>query len=184
MAALRTDRLLLRQWRESDCEQFATMNSDPVVMEHFPGLMDEQDSERWAQEIRAQIAQRGWGLWAVELHAGPPFAGFVGLNVPRFMPDAVEVGWRLITEVWGHGYATEAAGAAVRYGFEELHLQEIISFTTPANLRSRRVMERLGMTHDPADDFDHPFVDPGPIKRHVLYRLTRERWSKPPAPAQ
>jgi RimJ/RimL family protein N-acetyltransferase len=178
VAELRTDRLLLRQWRESDYKQFATMNRDPVVMEHFPGLMEEQDSERMAHEMGTQIAGRGWGLWAVELHGGPAFAGFVGLNVPRFMPDEVEVGWRLIAEVWGRGYATEAAGAAVRFGFEDLRLREIISFTTPSNLRSRRVMERLGMTHDPADDFDHPFVAPGPIKRHVLYRLSRERWEQ------
>ena len=178
MAELRTERLLLRQWRESDFKPFAAMNRDPVVMEHFPALMDEEDSERWADEIRGQIAQRGWGLWAVELPGGPSFAGFVGLNVPRFMPDAVEVGWRLTEEVWGCGYATEAAGAAVGFGFEELGLLEIVSFTVPANLRSWRVMERLGMTHDPADDFDHPFVDPGPIKRHVLYRLTRERWEQ------
>jgi RimJ/RimL family protein N-acetyltransferase len=167
---LRTERLLLRQWRDDDLEPFAELNADPVVMEHFPGVMSRAASDAFAQFNRERIAQRGWGLWAVE--ADGQFIGFVGLNEPNFMPG-VEVGWRLHHAAWGHGYATEAARAAIAHGFDELDLAEIVSFTATTNVRSQRVMQRLGMTHDPADDFDHPRVEDPRLRRHVLYRLGR-----------
>jgi RimJ/RimL family protein N-acetyltransferase len=165
---LRTERLVLRQWREDDREPFAALNADPVVMEHFPSTMSHEASDAFVDFNIATIADRGWGLWAVE--ANGEFIGFVGLNEPNFMPG-VEVGWRLARDAWGHGYATEAAQAALAYARDELGLAEVISFTATTNLRSRRVMERIGMKHDPKDDFDHPRVDDLRLRRHVLYRL-------------
>ncbi len=167
-----TERLLLRQWRDEDKEPFAALNADPVVMEHFPGLMSREASDAFAELNRTRIAERGWGLWAVE--AGDEFIGFVGLNEPDFMPG-VEIGWRLARDAWGHGYATEAGRAVVAYAFDELGLAELVSFTSTTNLRSQRVMQKLGMTHDPADDFDHPRVDDPRLRRHVLYRLAFAR---------
>jgi RimJ/RimL family protein N-acetyltransferase len=157
------------------------MNADPRVMEHFPGTMTRAASDAFADMIEAHFARHGFGLWAVEAPGQVEFAGFVGLAVPRFeahFTPAVEVGWRLAAEWWGRGYATEAARAAVRFGFIEAGLSEIVSFTAPANEPSRAVMRRIGMTHDPAEDFDHPALPPGHrLRRHVLYRLTRERWA-------
>jgi RimJ/RimL family protein N-acetyltransferase len=172
---LRTPRLLLRQWRETDFEPFAALNADPEVMRHFPAPLTRAQSDAFASRARAHIAVLGWGLWAVELDAAP-FIGFVGLSEARFeahFTPAVEVGWRLAREHWGKGYATEAGRAALAFGFDELGLPEIVSFTTVANDRSRRVMERLGLTRDPADDFHHPRGGP-----HVLYRLSRATWNE------
>ena len=187
MSELTTRRLLLRQWRDSDLAPFAALNADPEVMRHFPAPLSAADSDASAGLFRARIAQEGWGLWAVEVIGEAPFIGFVGLNQPRFeahFTPAIEVGWRLDRTHWGHGYATEAAEAALAFGFEQLGLDEIVSFTTTGNDRSRRVMERLGMTHDPADDFDHPALPEWPQRRHVLYRLSRERWRRPGDAAQ
>ena len=170
MTELRTERLVLRQWREEDREPFAALNADPVVMEHFPSTMTREASDAFVDFNIATIAERGWGLWAVE--ANGAFIGFVGLNEPRFRPG-VEIGWRLRRTAWGHGYATEAALAVLDYAFDELGLDEVISFTTVENQRSRRVMERIGMTHDTADDFDHPNVTNERIRPHVLYRVAR-----------
>jgi RimJ/RimL family protein N-acetyltransferase len=173
---LRTERLVLRQWREDDLDPFAALNADPEVMRYFPAPLTRQQSDALAERARAGISERGWGWWAVEVEGGEPFVGFVGLSVPRFeahFTPAVEVGWRLARPAWGRGYATEGARAAVTYGFDELRLDQIVSFTTVANERSRRVMERLEMTHDAADDFAHPLVSPGPLQRHVLYRIGR-----------
>jgi ribosomal-protein-alanine N-acetyltransferase len=167
---LRTDRLVLRPWREEDRAPFAALNADPVVMEHFPSTMTREASDAFVDFNMATIAERGWGLWAVE--AEGEFIGFVGLNEPRFRPG-VEIGWRLRREAWGHGYATEAAQAVLAFAFEELGLDEVISFTTVANQRSRRVMERIGMTYDPDGDFDHPNVTDERIRPHVLYRAAR-----------
>ena len=181
MTELRTPRLLLRQWQEDDLEPFAALNADPEVMRHFPAPLTRSQSDAFASRARAHIGVLGWGLWAVEVeHA--PFVGFVGLSEARldahFTP-AVEVGWRLAREHWGKGYATEGARAALAFAFDELRLPEIVSFTTVANDRSRRVMERLGLTHDPADDFDHPRLAPDdPVRPHVLYRLSRANWSE------
>jgi RimJ/RimL family protein N-acetyltransferase len=177
----RTSRLILRPWRSTDRPAFAALNADPEVMRHFPTVLDRAASDVLADRIASHFTAHGWGLWAVEVQGGAPFIGFVGLgHVPfeaRFTP-AVEIGWRLARSAWGHGYATEAACEACRIGFEELGLPEIVSFTVPANVPSRRVMERLGMTHDPAEDFDHPRVAAGhPLSRHVLHRLSAERWA-------
>lgn len=177
---IRTERLLLRRWRDEDLEPFAEMNADPIVMQHMPAMLDRAASDALVQRFRDQFERLGYGLWAVERPGIAPFVGFVGLSVPRFsahFTPCVEVGWRLARAHWGHGIATEAARAALRVGFELAGLDEIVSFTIPANTRSRAVMERLGMTRDPADDFDHPGLPPGhPHRLHILYRLTRERW--------
>ena len=165
---IRTERLVLRQWREDDREPFAALNADPVVMEHFPSTMTREQSDSFVDFNVATIDERGWGLWAVE--ADGAFIGFVGLNEPNFRPG-VEIGWRLARAAWGHGYATEAAQAVLAFAKDELGLDEVISFTSTTNLRSQRVMQRIGMTHDPADDFDHPRVEDPRLRRHVLYRL-------------
>jgi RimJ/RimL family protein N-acetyltransferase len=171
------ERVVLRQWREGDLEAFASLNADPVVMEHFPAPLGRAESDTFAERCRRGLEQRPFGLWALEIPGVTPFAGFVGLNVPGFeapfMP-AVEVGWRLDRPWWGHGYASEAARLALAHGFGAAGLDEVVSFTAPVNRRSVAVMERLGMTHDPADDFDHPRLPAGhPLRRHVLYRLGR-----------
>jgi ribosomal-protein-alanine N-acetyltransferase len=177
MPALRTERLVMRRWRDEDREPFAKMNADPRVMEHFPGLMSRAESDRLVDLIVAHFDEHGYGLWAVEVPGAVQFAGFVGLNVTLFdapFTPAVEVGWRLAAGHWGHGYATEAAREALHYGFDEVGLDEIVSFTVPANVRSRRVMDKLGMTRDPDGDFDHPSLVGQPLARHVLYRLRRD----------
>ena len=173
---LRTERLVLRGWREDDLAPFAALNADPMVMEHFPRLLDREQSDAFVRErIEPHFAERGFGLWAVEVPGVAPFVGFVGLQSPSFdafFTPCVEVGWRLAAAHWGRGYATEAAHAAVAFGFEVAGLEEIVSFTVPANIRSIAVMERLGMRYD--GEFDHPRVT-GPLRRHVLYRLSRPR---------
>jgi RimJ/RimL family protein N-acetyltransferase len=175
--ALQTDRLLLRRWREEDRAPFAEMNADPRVMEHFPSLMSREESDAALARIEAHFQQHGFGLWAVEIPGVISFAGFIGLNTPRFEAEftpCIEIGWRLEADYWGRGFATEGARAALDFGFQTLQLTEILSFTVPANLRSRRVMEKLGMTHNPADDFDHPVLPAGHrLSRHVLYRIKR-----------
>ncbi len=172
---IRTERLLLRRWVPTDRAPFAALNADPQVMEHFPALLSRQESDLLAGRIEMHFEQHGFGLWAVEIPGHTRFAGFIGLAVPRFeahFTPCVEIGWRLASAHWGHGYATEGARAALAYGFEVVGLNEIVSFTVPHNLRSRRVMEKIGMIHDPADDFMHPFLPDGhPLQRHVLYRL-------------
>lgn len=179
MAELRTPRLRLRQWRDDDFEPFAELNADPEVMRHFPAPLTRGESDVFASRARAYIGVLGWGLWAVETEQ-EPFVGFVGLSEARFeahFTPAVEIGWRLAREHWGRGYATEAARAALAFAFEELGLHEVVSFTTVVNERSRRVMERLGLSHDPEDDVDHPRLAPdSPHRRHVLYRISREAW--------
>jgi RimJ/RimL family protein N-acetyltransferase len=177
MVELRTSRLVLRQWREPDLEPFAALNADPEVMRYFPSRLMRGQSDALAQREHSLIAERGWGLWAVEVIERAPFVGFVGLAEPRFpahFTPAVEIGWRLAHDYWGNGYASEGASAAVAFGFDQLELDEIVSFAPVINAGSHRVMERIGMTHDPADDFDHPFLAPGhPLRSHVLYRLHR-----------
>jgi RimJ/RimL family protein N-acetyltransferase len=172
---LETERLLLREWRASDREPFATLNADPRVMEFFPSPLSREESDRLTDRIEEHFQQHGFGVWAVEVRTKSRFIGFIGLNVPTFeahFTPCVEIGWRLGYESWGLGLATEGARVAVRYGFEMLGLKEIVSFTVPVNVRSRRVMEKLGMKHDEADDFDHPGLPAGHLlRRHVLYRL-------------
>ena len=173
---IHTERLVLRQWRDDDKEPFAALNADPIVMEYFPSTMTREASDAYVDRVSQMIAERGWGTWAVEVGATGEFIGFVGLNEPRFeahFTPAVEIGWRLGRGAWGRGYATEAARSVLGYAFDELKLDEIVSFTTVENWRSRRVMERIGMTRDASGDFDHPNVTDERIRPHVLYRLAR-----------
>jgi RimJ/RimL family protein N-acetyltransferase len=175
LPTLESPRLLLRPWRESDLVAFAALNADAMVMEHFPSVLDRPASDALAGRIQSHFDRYGFGLWAAELPGVEDFIGFIGLAVPSFtahFTPCVEVGWRLARPHWGQGYATEGAGAAVEFGFGRAGLCEIVSFTPPANRRSRAVMERLHMSHDPADDFDHPGLPEGhPLRRHLLYRL-------------
>lgn len=179
-AMLRTPRLVLRQWRDADLEPFAAMNADPEVMALMPAPLDRAGSDALVARFRRQFDQHGFGLWAVGAPGVADLLGFVGLSIPNFtapFTPCVEVGWRLARRYWGRGYATEAARAAVAVGFTVVGLPEIVSFTTPTSLRSIAVMERLGMIRDPRDDFDHPALPEGhALRRHLLYRLTRERW--------
>lgn len=173
---LRTDRLLLRGWLPDDLDPFAALNADPIVMEHFfHGMRSRQETADFITRIEAEFQDRGFGLWAVEVPGAAGFIGFVGLHAALFeapFTPAVEVGWRLAKAHWGHGYATEAARAAVAFGFEHAGLREIVSFTSVGNLRSQRVMQRIGMTRDRAGDFEHPAVPAGhPVRPHVLYKL-------------
>ena len=170
---------MLRRWCEADRSPFAALNADPVVMEHYPGVLDRVASDARIDALEEEFDRRGFGLWAVEVPGVTPLAGYVGLSVPTFeahFTPAVEVGWRFARAHWGQGYATEGAAAAVAFGFGTLGLDEIVSLAIPANERSLRVMARLGMSHDPADDFDHPRFPPGNrLCRHVLYRLAPPR---------
>jgi len=175
---LATQRLRLRAWRASDRDAFAALNADPQVAEYLPRILDRAESDAFAERIEAFFESHGYGLWAVEVPRVADFIGFVGLSSPGFeaaFTPCIEIGWRLAKEHWGHGYATEAARAALSFGFEELDLDEIVSFTVPANRRSRAVMERLGMQRDVAGDFAHPRLPPGHrLREHVLYRLARD----------
>lgn len=182
LAALRTTRLILRPWRDADGEPFAAMFEDPAVMEFLLPNTGRAAIDDFIARIERNFAERGFGLWAVEVPGVAPFIGFIGLWSPNFeahfMP-AVEVGWRLASAHWGKGYATEGAKAALDAGFTQFGLQEIVSFTVPANTRSIHVMQRIGMQRDPAGDFDHPRVPDGsPLRRHVLYRIGRARWEE------
>jgi RimJ/RimL family protein N-acetyltransferase len=174
---IRTARLHLRLWRGEDLPAFAALNADPRVMEFLPGLLDRAASDARVARIRDHFDRHGFGFWAVEVPGVAGFIGFVGLSVPEFtarFTPCVEIGWRLAHEHWGKGYATEAARAALDFGFRVLALPEIVSSTVPANRRSRRVMERLGMTRSDADDFEHPVLPEGhPLRHHVLYRAIR-----------
>ena len=166
--ALRTARLLLREWRDEDDLAFAELSADPAVMEYLLPLPD------WVARKRAHWEKYRFGQWVVEMPGAASFIGVVGLETvsyDAYFTPAVEVAWRLASCYWGNGYATEAARAALDYGFKKLGLDEIVAITVPANRRSRRVMERLGMTRATEDDFDHPRLPEGPLKRHVLYRL-------------
>ena len=184
---LRTPRLLLRRWRDTDLAPFAALNADPLVMEHFPAPLRPEQSDDLADRIDAGFDERGWGLWAIEIPGTAPFAGFIGLNPAVFdapFTPAVEVGWRLARAHWRRGYATEGALAALSFGFDELALDEVVSFTTHGNTRSRRVMERLGMRRAPADDFENPNLPDGDaLRRYVLYRLDRPTWQRNAASA-
>jgi len=176
---LQTESVILRRWRASDREPFRKINADPRVMEFLPSTLSAAASDLFIDRIEQHFAAHGFGLWAAETLEDQSFIGYIGLAVPRlqaaFTP-CVEIGWRLAADYWGRGLATEGAREVVRYAFQELKLPSLVSFTVPANVRSRRVMEKLGMTHNPADDFDHPNLPQGhPLRRHVLYRLQNPR---------
>lgn len=172
---LETRRLLLRRWRDSDREPFAALNSDPRVMQFFPAVLSRAESDQLVDWIEAHFEQHGFGMFAAELRLEHAFIGFVGLAVPNFdapFTPCVEIGWRIAAAYWNQGLATEGAKAVLGYGFDSLHLDEIVALTVPANLASRRVMEKIGMTRAPEDDFDHPRLPEGhPLRRHVLYRI-------------
>jgi anti-anti-sigma factor len=171
---LRTERLLLRRWRREDREPFAALNADPLVMEHFVSVLTRAESDAFVDRIEARFDEMGFGLWAVEVPGVSPFIGFIGLSpIPDDLPfaPAMEVGWRLARRYWGQGYATEGARAALRCGTETFGINEFVSMTARTNLRSQRVMRRLGMIRHERDDFDHPRVPVGhPLRPHVLYR--------------
>lgn len=174
-----TERLILRRWGVSDYEPFARLNADARVMEYFPAPLTREESDlAVADRIEPHFEKHGFGLCASELKETGAFIGFIGLAVPSFeahFTPCVEIGWRLAASYWGRGLATEGAHEMVRYAFEAVRLDEIVSMTVPANLRSRRVMEKLGMTRNPSEDFDHPNLPEGhPLRRHVLYRLKRQ----------
>jgi RimJ/RimL family protein N-acetyltransferase len=183
-----TARLVLRPWQERDRAAFAGLNADSRVMRHFPAPLTRAQSDALLDRIQGRLGQDGYGFWALELRGTGELIGFTGLGRPAWtapFTPCVEVGWRLAHSAWGAGYATEAALEAVRIGFEQVGLSEIVSFTVPTNGRSRAVMRRLGMTHDEADDFAHPALPVGhPMRPHVLYRLRRDRWRPAQVPAQ
>jgi RimJ/RimL family protein N-acetyltransferase len=179
VSELRTERLLLRRWRLSDRAPSAALNADPEVVRYFQRPLT--PSDHLADMADEDLKRQGWGLWALEQQATGRFIGFTGLARPTFeapFTPAIEIGWRLARTAWGRGFATEAACAAVAFAFEELGLEELVSFTAEPNARSRAVMRRLGMRHDPADDFDHPNVPAGDLRRHVLYRLSASEWKR------
>jgi RimJ/RimL family protein N-acetyltransferase len=182
VTALETERLLLRRWRAADLEPFARINRDPAGMEYLPAPLSRAASDEMADRIEAHFRRHGFGLWAAELRENEEFIGFIGLSVPRFeaaFTPCVEIGWRLARDHWGKGLATEGARAAMQHAFVELRMPSLVSFTVPANVRSRRVMEKIGMTHDAADDFDHPSLPDGHrLRKHVLYRLSRKEWEQ------
>lgn len=176
---IETKRLLLREWQKSDLDPMAIINQDPKVMEFFPSIRTYTETEKFINANISAYEKYGYCLYPVELKASGELIGFVGLNYTdwqaHFTP-AVEIGWRLGAQFWGQGYATEAAMAVRDFAFNTLNLDELVSFTVPANVRSRKLMERLGFIHDPKDDFDHPMIDVGhPMKRHVLYRLRKDQ---------
>ncbi len=179
--ALKANRLILRRWRKEDLSPFAEMNADPLTMRFMPGVMTADETRLQMERFEEHHRLQGFGVWALEAPGVAPFVGFTGLQrvgVEAPFTPAVEVGWRLTPAYWGRGYATEAAKAALRYGFEELALDQIVSFTVPANTASWAVMERIGMVRDVGGDFDHPRLPVGhALRRHILYRMSRADWS-------
>ncbi len=179
---IRTERLILRPWRKTDLDSFAKINADPKVMEFYPSVMAREESDALAIKFQKEFNERGYGFWAVEVPGIADFIGYVGLNYWNLeMPFApcIDIGWRLDSSFWGHGYATEGAEASLHYGFKMLELSEIVSMATIGNARSKKVMERLGMKSDPAENFEHPKVPKGdPLSWRVLYRLSNADWTE------
>ena len=176
---LKTDRLILRQWKKSDYSSFAEMTANPKVMRFFPAVLSKEKSDQMAHKIESLITERGWGFWAVELRNTSEFIGFVGLHYQdQDIPNApfVEIGWRLSSKYWGVGYAPEAAKEALRFAFEELNETAVYAFTTLENIPSRSVMSKLGMVNTEMD-FNHPSIAKGhPLERHCLYKITETMW--------
>jgi 3-dehydroquinate dehydratase / shikimate dehydrogenase len=171
---IKTERLILRQWENTDLLPFAAMNADPIVMEYFPAPLSNEESNQFANKIQKELSEEEFGLWAVEIPNISPFIGFIGLHRADFDADfcpCIEIGWRLAKEYWGKGYATEGAKAVLEYAFNTLKLNEVLSFTATINDRSQKVMRRIGMEHDLTGSFEHSMVsENSPIKPHVLYR--------------
>jgi RimJ/RimL family protein N-acetyltransferase len=180
MKKISTTRLKLRRWKDEDKEPFANLNADPRVMEFMPKTLSREESHHLIERIESNFKEHGFGLFAAELAHSQTFIGFIGLAVPRFQASftpCVEIGWRLAFEHWGNGYATEGAKAVLEFAFTELNLTEVVSFTALANLRSRRVMERIGMKF--IEQFDHPSLPEGhSLRRHVLYTVTKASWNQ------
>ena len=178
-----TPRLKLRPWKKSDFEPFAALNADPQVMEFFPGCLSREKSDELAGKLQSRLERDGYGFWALEATDAAPFIGFVGLNRPDWeapFTPCLEIGWRLARAHWGKGYAAEAARAALDFAFGGLNLEEVVAFTVPGNLRSLRVMEKIGMVRDKDGDFDHPKIAEGdPLRRHVLYRIRKGQFHPP-----
>lgn len=180
---LQTERVLLREWRDADRQPFAALNGDALVMEHFPSLLTPEQSDAMIDRMQAGLEERGWGLWAAERLDTHQCIGFVGLSVPTWHVDGltpcVEVGWRLGRQHWGHGFAPEAATAVLQFAFEHVDLprDEVVSFTSVHNAKSRRVMEKIGLRHDPTRDFDHPMTPGWDGRRHVVHAIDRQRWA-------
>jgi RimJ/RimL family protein N-acetyltransferase len=177
---LRTRRLVLRRWKESDLLPFARINADQRVMEFMLGTMTEEETRQSVEHMKKHFDAHGFGRWAVEITDSEKFIGFVGISIPTYtltFSPCVEVAWRICADEWGKGYAPEAANEAMRDGFKRVGLEEIVSFTTLTNSKSRRVMEKLGMRYCSAEDFDHPMVpEAHSLRRHVLYRMTKADW--------
>ena len=178
MKEVSTPRLTLRRWKNEDKEPLANLNADPQVMEFMPKTLSSEESHSLVERIESNFKEHGFGLFAAELVSSQTFIGFIGLAIPRFQASftpCVEIGWRLALEYWGNGYATEGARAVLQFAFNELNLKEVVSFTDPANLRSRRVMERIGMKF--IEEFKPPSLPEGhPLRRHVLYTITKASW--------
>ncbi|GHB27204.1 acetyltransferase [Pseudovibrio japonicus] len=179
---IETERLVLRKWEQRDLDGLVEMNADPRVMEFFPDVMPREKSAHMHEFLMEKQEDRGYACPVVEDRVSGRFLGFCGLNIPTYpkplpFDPCVEVGWRLIPEAWGKGIAQEAAKIWLKFGFETLKLDEIVSFTTETNLRSQKLMQRLGMARNAKDDFDHPMLEPDhPLVRHVLYRLNKDRF--------
>jgi RimJ/RimL family protein N-acetyltransferase len=177
---LTTARLLLRRWRDRDREPFAELNADAEVMRLFPAPLTAPQSDAQLDALEAHFERHGFGLWALESRRSGELLGFTGLCFVSFdaaFTPAVEIGWRLRRSAWGHGYATEAARASLQFGFVELRIEQVVSFTSVSNAPSRAVMERIGMKQDPDGDFAHPLIaGDSPLSAHVLYRLTAADW--------
>jgi RimJ/RimL family protein N-acetyltransferase len=174
VTTLTTERLVLRRWRESDREAFHALNVDPKVMETIGPVMNRMESDAFMNRIEQRFDEHGFGLWCVERDGEA--IGFTGFMAPWFR-EGVEIGWRIRADHWGRGYATEAARRCLAHGFDDLQFPEVISFTAAINVRSRRVMEKLGLEYDPSEDFDHPGVPEGsPLRAHVLYRITSDQY--------
>ncbi|MCR9232797.1 GNAT family N-acetyltransferase [Gimesia chilikensis] len=172
---METTRLILRRWCEDDVTPFVELNKDPRVMQYYPSTLTSEQSMQMMDDIQKHFEEYGFGLWAVEIKDQTPFAGFIGLAVPQFtafFTPCIEILWRLATPYWNQGYATEGAHAVLDFGFDECNLKQIVSFTVPSNIASRRVMEKIGMSY--IDNFDHPGLpDNDPLQRHVLYSINR-----------
>lgn len=178
---LETDRILLRPWQQSDFEPFAIMNADKDVMRYYPATLNKEESDDFAERIKLRFEENGWGFWALENKRDGKFMGFTGLNRPGYdLPcnPCIEIGWRLSKSYWGHGYATEAAQACLRFAFENLNTKSIVSFASVINERSWQVMERLGMRNT-LKNFDHPILPKDhKLTEHVLYEIHKESWIK------
>lgn len=177
MIYIETARLCLRDWQDTDTEAFIQMNQNPLVMEFFPKCLTREESLEFINRQKANLMRDGFGFWATEIKATGEFIGFISLSRPSFaahFTPCIEIGWRLAAKHWGQGYATEGAETALKYGFKKCGLEEIVAFTVPANLRSKRVMEKIGMTHNPQDDFLHPALSKDhPLAKHVLYHCKK-----------